>query len=460
MKNKKVYFLIFSFLLIVVVVVVLFMGRGRVPDTKVKVLSNSYVDRIFDTSYVHTINIKISDSDWNDLIKNPLNKTKYRVDVVIDGLEISNVSFKTKGNSSLRMVANSPEEGPASNRYSFKINFSKYVKNQTYFGLDKLNLNNLYADASYLNDYVSYDMFRKMGVPTPLISFIYVKINGRDFGLYHAIEEVGDAFLKRNGLNGDLYKPEQVLGVDRGASLKYVDDDVDSYTDIFDNSETKSVREDWVRVVSSLKKLSEGEIDDVLDIDEVIRYFAVHNFLLSYDSYTGGSIHNYYLYESDSKLSLFPWDYNLAFGRYDMNYDTSVILNYGIDSPLNHVVAEDRPMWNVIASNPPYLEKYHSYLEKLYQEYYLSKDYLNVIHNTSSLISEYVKKDRSAFYTYSEFSSACSMLEKFMDVRFQSIKKQLDGDLNRNHLLQEADERVDTSSIDLSVIGEVPRNEK
>ena len=34
------------------------------------------------------------------------------------------------------------------------------------------------------------------------------------------------------------------------------------------------------------------------------------------DSYTGPKCHNFDLYERDGKLSVFPWDYNLAFGAF------------------------------------------------------------------------------------------------------------------------------------------------
>ena len=49
-------------------------------------------------------------------------------------------------------------------------------------------------------------------------------------------------------------------------------------------------------------------------MEEVIRYFVVHNFVCNGDSYTGTMIHNYYLYEEDGRLSMLPWDYNLAYG--------------------------------------------------------------------------------------------------------------------------------------------------
>ena len=85
--------------------------------------------------------------------------------------------------------------------------------------------------------------------------------------------------------------------------LVYTDDDYDSYSNIFDNAETDITDADKDRLIESLKQLNEGEnIEEVVNIDEVIRYFVVHNFVCNFDSYTGSMIHNYYLYGEDGQL--------------------------------------------------------------------------------------------------------------------------------------------------------------
>ena len=109
-------------------------------------------------------------------------------------------------------------------------------------------------------------------------------------------------------------------GMSMGSSdvkLQYIDDDTDSYSNIFDNAKTDISKSDKKRLIQSLKSLSENEdIDDVVNVEEVIRYFVVHNFVCNGDSYTGSMIHNYYLYEEDGMLSMITWDYNLAFGSF------------------------------------------------------------------------------------------------------------------------------------------------
>ena len=53
-------------------------------------------------------------------------------------------------------------------------------------------------------------MMNHMGVPAPLCSWVWVRVNGEDWGMFLAIEEPEEAFAKRNFGNdyGQLYKPD------------------------------------------------------------------------------------------------------------------------------------------------------------------------------------------------------------------------------------------------------------
>ena len=43
-----------------------------------------YESMLFDTSYVHKVDVDIAEEDWADLLENPIEKTKYHVDITID----------------------------------------------------------------------------------------------------------------------------------------------------------------------------------------------------------------------------------------------------------------------------------------------------------------------------------------------------------------------------------------
>lgn len=60
-------------------------------------------------------------------------------------------------------------------------------------------------------------------------------------------------------------------------------------------------------MVKALKNISEGtDLEDYMDIDNLLKYIAVHIFSVNDDSLSGNMAHNYYLYESGGKLNLIP----------------------------------------------------------------------------------------------------------------------------------------------------------
>ncbi|MGN0613074.1 MAG: CotH kinase family protein, partial [Porcipelethomonas sp.] len=232
--------------------------------------------------------------------------------------------------------------------------------------------------------------------------------------------------------------------------LKYVDDDTDSYSNIFNNAKTDITSKDKERLISSLKSLSENsDIESVVNVEEVIRYFVVHNFVCNGDSYTGSMIHNYYLYEEDGQLSMIPWDYNLAFGTFQSSNSTSQV-NSPIDTPVSGDMS-DRPMINWIFENKEYTEMYHQY----FYEFLSNIDISGIIDKTAKLISPYVEKDPTKFCTYEEFKNGVSTIKTFCELRSESVKGQLDGTIPSTTDGQSADSSslVDASNISLSDMG-------
>ena len=394
-----------------------------------------YEDRLFDSSRVHTIDI-VTD-DWDGFIETCQNEEYSACSVVIDGESYKNVGIRGKGNTSLSSVA-----AMGSNRYSFKIEFDKYDGTKSYHGLDKLSLNNLIQDNTMMKDYLTYRMMGEFGVAAPLCSFVYITVNGEDRGLYLAVEGVEEAFLRRNyGSDyGELYKPDSMsFGGGRGngrdfdfggfgggfggssdVKLQYIDDDPSSYANIFDNAKTDVSDADRSRLIGSLKSLSEyADLESVLDLDAVLRYFVVHGFVVNGDSYTGSMIHNYYLYEEDGRLSMIPWDYNLAFGTFSGGAADSAV-NDAIDDALS-----DRPMQAWIFTSEEYTARYH----ELYAEFLDSVDAERIIDDACALIADYVERDPTRFRTYDEFETGVRALKSFCELRQASVRGQLDGSI-------------------------------
>lgn len=503
-------------LALTVIITVLFINGESLGIKKASSVMG-YEKKLFDTSYVHTVNIIMD--DWDDFISNCTSEEYYTCTVVIDNEAYKNVAIRGKGNTSLTQVASYGND-----RYSFKIEFDHYDSSKTYYGLDKLCLNNIIQDNTYMKDFLVYQMMNFAGVASPLCSYVYITVNGEDWGLYLAVEGIEESFLQRNyGKNyGELYKPDSMsMGGGKGNGkdfeqddfspeangsaapsqqssdgmqansppempngdftadgnppdlkadgngqdggnmnasddvlLKYIDDDYDSYQNIFDNAKTDITNEDRDRLIASLKTLSSGEnTESAVNVSEVISYFAVHNFVLNFDSYTGSMIHNYYLYENDGQMQMIPWDYNLAFGGFQSSGDAASLVNYPIDTPVSGGSVEDRPMLAWIFASEEYTEQYHEALGKFINEYFDSGYFENMIDSVISMISPYVEKDPTKFCTYEQFQTGAQTLKEFCLLRAESISGQLSGTIGSTSDAQSADTLIDAGDLKISDMG-------
>lgn len=538
---------------VMLVITVLFMNGGSLGLSAVP-RAMKYAGTLFDTSYVHSIDIVMN--DWTGFIENCENEEYVSCTAVIDGKQYKNTAIRAKGNTSLSSVRSS-----GSQRYSFKLEFDHYENGKSMDGLDKLCLNNLIQDNTLMKDYLAYRLMDDFGVDAPLCSYAYVTVNGADWGLYLAVEGVEDSFLERNygSDTGELYKPDSMsfgggrgngkgfkmddldfgdfdfgdfdfsgfarngadasgqtgeaeeqtselpngdmqqpgMGMQPGEALQqsggdaqppemlqllgavtpsgnedsqpdtaqafgggfdfsrfagvngretdaqsrvggfgmgssdvklmYIDDNPESYPNIFDNAKTEVSDKDKERLVSSLKGLSgQTNLENVLDTDEVLRYFVVHNFVVNGDSYTGSMIHNYYLHEKDGRLAMIPWDYNLAFGSFRGGSAASSV-NELIDSPVSGGMS-DRPMISWIFSDAAYTEMYHALFYEFIEKWFTDGELEALIGETRELIRPYVIKDPTRFCTLEEFDAGVDAIGQFVTLRAEAVSRQLKGD--------------------------------
>lgn len=480
-KNfDKICAVVLASVLILTVVLMAFGGNADGGTTM------GYEDKLFDTSSVHKINIVMD--DWDEFISSAESEEYYTCTLEIDGETYKNVAIRGKGNTSLTKVA-----AYGNDRYSFKVEFDRYDSSVTYHGLDKLCLNNIIQDNTYMKDYLCYRLMAEMGVASPLCSYVYVSVNGSDWGLYLAVEGVEESFLQRNyGSDyGELYKPDsQSMGGGRGNGkgfdmddfdpaenagdnakpdgkgggrdgmnssddtlLKYIDDDPDSYSNIFDNAKTDVSKSDKKRLIAALKTLSGDEPEQAVDVDAVIRYFVVHNFVLNFDSYTGSMIHNYYLYESDGQMQMIPWDYNLAFGAFQSAGGATSLVNYPIDDPVSGGDTSDRPMLAWIFQNEEYTELYHKYFAELISTVFDSGAFAQEFDSVVQMISPYVESDPTKFCTCEEFETGAQTLREFCLKRAESISGQLDGSIGSTSDTQKSSTLIDAGSLQISDMG-------
>lgn len=496
----------------------------------------AYETALFDTDSIISVNILMDQEDWEDMLANAASEEYYPCDVEINGETFYRVGIRPKGNTSLSAIVSDPD----TDRYSFKLEFDHYVDGQTCWGLDKLVLNNNYADATNMKEALVYDMYQYLGADASLYNYAQISVNGEYWGVYLALEAVEDSFLLRNygAGSGELYKPEGVGGgagdkdgmgdlpdmdnmpdmgdlpdmgdmpepqggngavdspdssdtadtdtadsggrpqrpdgadgdgmptppeggdmPDRtdggmggssgGADLNYTDDELDSYDTIWDGEVTSTSKSDHKRVVTALRNIAEGtELETYMDVDNLLKYMAVHAFAVNEDSLSGSMAHNYYLYESGGRLNLIPWDYNLAFGGMGGG-DASSVINDPIADPFSGT-----DFFDTLLANETYRARYYAYLRQLAEEYVSGGGLEAFYTRVRSQIDGLVESDPTAFYAYDEYVAAAETLYQVVQLRARSVKGQVDGIIPDTAAGQQgSDALVDDAGIDLSVMG-------
>lgn len=493
-------------------------------STQDRGLTMAYETALFDTSTPMEIDILMDEDEWAEMLADATAEEWRSCDVTVNGTTYYNVGIRPKGNTSLTSIASDP----TTDRYSFKLEFDHYVDGQTCCGLDKLVLNNDYADATNMKEALVYDMYQWLGVDASLYDYAAIHVNGSYWGVYLALEAVEDSFRQRNygTENGALYKPDSMdmgdrgdpgdfsppddfdgappdfdgampqrpdgtgdtadgatgataeampqpsdedgdgttgatmegrggppegggfaIGGQDGATLDYTDDDLDSYSAIWDGAVGDTGDKDHRRVVTALKAIAEGtDLETYLDVDDVLRYLAVHIFSVNDDSLSGSMAHNYYLYESGGRLTILPWDYNLAFGGMGGGDATSVV-NSAIDDAFTIT-----SFFDTLLEQEG--DRYHAYLRQLVTEYVQGGGFDAFYTRTRSQLDALVQDDPTAFYSYEEYTAAADALYDLVQRRAQSIAGQLDGTIPSTEAGQQgSDALIDASSIDLSSLG-------
>ena len=540
-----------------------------------------YVSKVFNKNTVIQINIEANQQDWDNMLENASKEEYISVDITVNGEKFQNVGIRTKGNASLMTAQSS-----GTDKFSFKVDFGQYIKNQTMHGLEEMALNNMIGDSTYMKEYLSYEMFSELGVPTPAYAYANISVNGQQWGLYIANEVVEESFINRyyGTTGGNLYKPEtsemggggngnrpdmgnfpqfgempnmgdfpqngempnmdnfpqngempnmdnfpqngempnmggfpqnrempnmggfpqngempnidnfpqngempqmgnapqngdmpqngdesenqnnnqnnnqsniqnknnnqdnsesgdrlggknpmgggmDFMGNSKGTNLVYKDDNISSYSGIFDYTKTDSTTDsDKKRVIEMIKNLNEGtNLEEYLNVQEILKYFAANTFLVNLDSYAGSMKHNYYLYENTSgTFEIIPWDLHLSFASFQMQ-DGQKAVNFPIDAPVTDTM-ENSPLISKLLEVDEYKEQYHKYLEQLISNYIDSGKYEQTIKNITELIDEYVKEDTRHFYSYDEYKTAINEMITFGKDRTTSIKAQLAGE--------------------------------
>lgn len=350
----------------------------------------------------------------------------------IEGRKFTDIAVRYKGNGTFR-------QGQSSGKISLKIDLNKYVKGQKLAKLDKLNFANNITDAGWMNEELSYRLFRDAGVPAPRTSYarLYVTVTGeapREYwGLYSIVEDVDDRFaLDRFGTNqGLLLKPvTQNL-------FHYLGEDWAKYNQTYDPKDDMSEAQvkrviDFCRFVTSADdEQFAAKLGDYVDLDEFARFLAVTVWLTDLDSILDNG-QNFYVFLSPEtqKFSFIAWDQDHSFGQFGRGGSNSQRRNFTIFRPWSG----SNPFLQRVFAVPAFQELYMAKLAEFRKTIFRPERIIDEVNEIAPVIRPAIEEESDAkakwFDTVVSDNGSDNYNETvkgFVKARAQSVGDQLDG---------------------------------
>lgn len=394
-------------------------------------------EALFPADHVVDIQLAFHDDGWETIVASPLEDIYVPADVTWDGVEVTDVQIRIKGNSSRNGVIN-----VGTDRYSLKIDFDRTIAGQTLHGIDKINLNNGWNDPTQLREVIATELFAAAGVPSPQMGFGQVTINGELMGLYVIVEQVGKEFLQRHfdDDSGDLYKPEPPEG-----HLAYrMDGTLDFEKLDLKTNEDTSQHEAMIGLLDVLDAREdagfEAALEQVLDVERYLRYMAVSALIVNLDSPLGPG-HNYYLYEDRAAgggFAVVPWDMNGTFATFNCGYSNQQLAGLPYDQPwcVAPPQSSEQLLPRSLMTVPAWVDRYHEILDELTETVFVADAIDERIAELAAMIRDYVYADPTRQYPADLFDTGLTHdvqagnrqlfgLESIVDQRLGALAAQM-----------------------------------
>jgi spore coat protein CotH/DNA-directed RNA polymerase specialized sigma24 family protein len=357
----------------------------------------------------------------------------------IGNLAFSNVAVRAKGN----MVS------LCWPKRSFKVDLNRFAKGQKLGALDELTLNSLVWDYSCLSDALGYEFFRDAGVPSPRTAYAWLStsLSGQWYkkpsGLYLMVEPVDKAFAadRFGAKNTAIFKPVTYN------LFEHLGEDWSAYAPIYD-LKTKATPEEQRRIIEFARLVSfandaefAARVAEFLDLDEFARFLAAEVLLSNYDSILLDG-QNFYMYldPRSKKLGFIPWDLDSCWGDFWIG-TTTERERASIWHPW---VGQNRFIERVMAVED-FRRVYRGHLEKFLEHLFQPQRLHRRIDDLAAIIRDPIaaespfrldKFEQSVGLrplkplpgeTSRSIISPAHPLKHFIEARYKSVRKQLDG---------------------------------
>ena len=299
-------------------------------------------DDLFNDDSLQEMRLTLSARDWAALKENYLDNTYYAANLTWRGVTVRNLGIRSRGNGTRNDV-----------KPGIRLDFNRFLTNQTFMGLKALALDNEYSDDSLVREAVTMKMFAKMGIPPPREMHLRLYVNNEYAGVYTAIESVDRDFVTR------LYGVDEA-NVETGGFLfeyshimpwnfEYLGEDLAPYAALFEaqTRDTDAMPVLFTPIEEMIRVINESPDEDFadavgqyLDLPRFMKHLAVESFMAEWDGIVGfDTTNNFYLYRfrTGSLSQLIPWDKDRTFYAADLSvttrFDTNVLVRRAMQVP-------------------------------------------------------------------------------------------------------------------------------
>jgi spore coat protein CotH len=160
-------------------------------------------DRVFEFR-IHEMSITLDANDWEGIRRQTLEGWRRASTVIYDGVRLDEVGVEAKGH-----VRSEPGASVYYMYPNLHIDFSKYRRTQTLFGLRRFSLKSWCCDDNTLMvEKLALGLYADFGVPAMRTTFAKVTVNGQYIGLYRVIERARPEMIARyfDDNTGNLYQ--------------------------------------------------------------------------------------------------------------------------------------------------------------------------------------------------------------------------------------------------------------
>lgn len=240
-----------------------------------------------DSPGISFIEINVSQTEKNALQANPRAYVRAQMaEKQLIGYRIGAVGASVPLEVGLHLKGSAGSFRNFDDRPALTINMDKYKKKQNFHGMDKWHLNNSVQDGGYLHESMARWLFIKAGLPATRARHGWLKLNGRDLGLFVLVEGFDKPWLKRQfGRNdGNFYDGGFCQDLDGGKKLLEGT-----------GTDQPDLKKVWAAMGEGdpVKRLA--KLDLLVDIDQVLAFAAMENFMAHWDGYVN-NVNNYRIY--------------------------------------------------------------------------------------------------------------------------------------------------------------------